>query len=116
MSALLEVRGLEKRFRVRTAAGDAELRAVDGVGFTLERGETLGLAGESGCGKSTLGRCLLRLVEPSAGRIVFDGVDITELSQRALRPLRRRMQIVFQDAVGALNPRLTVRAMLYEPM
>jgi oligopeptide/dipeptide ABC transporter ATP-binding protein len=92
------------------------LRAVDGVSFTLGARQTLGLVGESGCGKSTLGRTVLRLLEPTAGRIAFEGSDITRMSQRQLRPLRRRMQIIFQDPYASLNPRMTVRAALSEAL
>jgi oligopeptide transport system ATP-binding protein len=108
---LLSVEGLSKFFPVvRGVFGRAlgELRAVDDVSFRLRRGETLGLVGESGCGKTTTGRSVLRLIEPTAGRIVFDGTDVTALSQQALRPYRRRMQIVFQDPFGSLNPRMRV--------
>jgi peptide/nickel transport system ATP-binding protein len=92
------------------------VRAVDGVSFVLSAGETLGLVGESGSGKSTVGRAVLRLLDPTAGRIRLDGIDITRFSQRRLRPLRRRMQLVFQDPYGSLNPRLTVLDLVGEAM
>ena len=90
------------------------LRAVDGVSLRVRRGETMGLVGESGCGKSTLGRLMLRLLDPTFGRIIFDGHDVTRSSQRELRPLRRRMQIIFQDPYSSLNPRMTVREIVGE--
>ena len=113
---LLQVEKLSTLFPVRQGLFKAPkfLHAVDGVSFYLRPGETLGLVGESGCGKSTLGRTVLRLVEPTLGRIVFDGQDITRLPERALRPLRRRMQIVFQDPYSSLNPRMTVREIVGE--
>jgi len=117
--AIVRAESLRKSFRGPyrgIGRGYAELRAVDGVSLEVMPGETLGLVGESGCGKSTLGRLLLRLYEPTAGRIYFEGQDITDLSQSALRPFRRKMQIIFQDPVGSLNPRMTVRSMLGEPM
>ncbi|HEY6559546.1 MAG TPA: oligopeptide/dipeptide ABC transporter ATP-binding protein [Polyangiaceae bacterium] len=92
------------------------VRAVDGVSLHVERSETLGLVGESGSGKSTLGRALLRLIEPTSGRIFFKGRDVTELSERELRPLRRHMQIIFQDPFSSLNPRLTVHSTLSEAL
>jgi oligopeptide/dipeptide ABC transporter ATP-binding protein len=117
--AVIEVADLTKHFPVRKgflrrAAGS--VRAVDGVSFRIARGETLGLVGESGCGKSTLARAVLRLIEPSAGRISVAGRDITALSKRALRPYRREMQMIFQDPFASLNPRMTVGEIVAEPL
>jgi oligopeptide transport system ATP-binding protein len=115
---LLQVEGLGKQFGSTSVFGPARapVRAVDGVSFTVLRGETLALVGESGSGKSTTARLVLRLIEPSAGRILFEGRDLTAASQRALRPLRQRMQMVFQDPFASLDPRLTVRQTLEEPL
>jgi peptide/nickel transport system ATP-binding protein/oligopeptide transport system ATP-binding protein len=116
---LLQVQGLAKRFVAkRTLFGRtvAEVRAVDGVDLTLHAGETLAIVGESGCGKSTLGRLILRLIEPSEGRIVFAGEDITALGTSELRALRRTAQLIFQDPFASLNPRMTVGDILEEPL
>lgn len=116
---LLKVRDLKVQFPVSRGplrAPKAVVRAVDGVSFDLDAGETLGLVGESGCGKSTLGRAVIRLVEPAAGQIVFEGADITRLNGEPLRALRRKLQIVFQDPVSSLNPRLTVEEIVAEPL
>ena len=116
---LLEVRGLAKHFvlpRDSFLEPRRILRAVDGVDFKVFPGETVGLVGEFGCGKSTLARVVMRLTEPTAGRITFDGQDITHLSQAEFRPLRRRMQMIFQDPYGSLNPRMTVGDILGGPL
>jgi oligopeptide/dipeptide ABC transporter ATP-binding protein len=108
---LIEVTGLKKHFRGSSSLLSfrrATIRAVDGVSFSIARGEVVGLVGESGSGKSTVGRALLRLIEPTEGSIRFDGVEITTLGKQALRKLRRRMQIVFQDPYGSLDPRRRV--------
>jgi oligopeptide transport system ATP-binding protein len=94
----------------------AAVRAVDGVTFALRRGETLGLVGESGCGKSTTGLAVLRMLEPTHGQIVFEGEDITHFDKARMRPLRRRMQMVYQDPYGSLNPRMRVRDIVGEPL
>jgi oligopeptide/dipeptide ABC transporter ATP-binding protein len=120
MTALVRCEGLTKHFPVGHGgpfgSGRALLRAVDDVSFAVNPGETLGLVGESGCGKSTVGRMLLRLIEPTAGRIEFDGENLMELSADAMRARRRNMQIVFQDPYGALNPRMTVEDIIKEPI
>jgi peptide/nickel transport system ATP-binding protein len=131
---LVSVRGVSKHFPTRQAwprqAGlalhlrlwrsiarrAATVAAVTEVDLEIRRGETLGLVGESGCGKSTLGRTILRLLEPTAGRIAFEGTDLTPMSQRQLRPLRRQMQMIFQDPYASLNPRMTVGTAIAEPL
>lgn len=110
---LLEVHNLHKTY---TLPRGKKLRAVDGISLTVQTGEVLGLVGESGCGKSTLGRCLLRLTDVSSGQIVFNGQDITHLSDRAMRPLRPHMQMVFQDSYASLNPRRRIADLLAEPL
>src|SRR5258707_1442374 len=113
-SELVRVRGLVKHFPV--ADSDDVIRAVDDVSFEIIRGETLGLVGESGCGKSTAGRCLLRLLEPTAGEITFGDRDVIKMDKRELRELRREMQIIFQDPQASLNPRLKVGDIIAEPL
>ena len=116
---LLQVEGLVKHFPVRRGLFgrvSGAVRAVDGVSFTLAAGQTLGVVGESGCGKSTLGRLVLRLIEPTAGRVVFDGTALGSLDAPALRERRRAMQIIFQDPFSSLNPRMTVGQILAEPL
>jgi oligopeptide transport system ATP-binding protein len=116
---LLEVRNLKKYFptgdRLFGAAGDT-VKAVDDVSFTIRRGETFGLVGESGCGKSTTGRCILRLIEPTAGEVRFDGQDLLAIGAADLRRLRREMQIIFQDPYSSLNPRMRVGEIIQEPL
>jgi oligopeptide transport system ATP-binding protein len=117
---LLEVRGLRMHFPItegivrRHAVG--EVKAVDGIDFVVQRGETLGLVGESGCGKTTTGRCILRLEKPTAGEIVYDGVDIASLGQKDLIALRQKIQVIFQDPFSSLNPRMKVGQIIAEPM
>ena len=117
---LVELTDLKMYFPIKSGlvldrhVGD--IKAVDGISLEIRRGETLGLVGESGCGKSTVGRTILRLYEPTAGRIVFDGQDITTMGEAELRPLRRRMQMVFQDPFSSLNPRHSVGRIVGEPM
>jgi len=113
MTPLLQVDGLEKHYRLRRGR---VLQAVAGVSFTIARGEVLALVGESGCGKSTVARCLLRLEEPDSGTIHLDGARIDHLRPAAFRPLRKRIQMIFQDPYGSLDPRMTVADILAEPL
>jgi peptide/nickel transport system ATP-binding protein len=118
MSALLEINDLKKHFPLRRGflGSKAAVYAVDGVSFHIDRGETLALVGESGCGKSTVGRAVLRLFDITAGQVVLDGRRIDDLPAGALRPLRQRMQVVFQDPFSSLNPRMRVHDILAEPI
>jgi oligopeptide/dipeptide ABC transporter ATP-binding protein len=110
---LVEIKDLKKHF---PASHRQVVRAVDGVSFSIQRGETLGLVGESGCGKTTVGRCILRLIEPTSGEIRFDGQDLLRLGRGELRGLRRRMQIIFQDPYSSLDPRMRVGSIIAEPL
>lgn len=112
MEPLLEIRNLKKYFNVP----QGQLHAVDDISFIINKGETMGIVGESGCGKSTLGRIILRLHEPTAGTIIFDGINITKLDKREMRQMRRHMQIIFQDPYASLNPRLKIAEIIEEPL
>jgi peptide/nickel transport system ATP-binding protein len=108
----LEVKDLKKYYKVPKGM----LHAVDGVSFNLEKGKTLGIVGESGCGKTTIGRAILRLVEPTSGSVIFDGVDILKLNKQEMRHMRRNMQLIFQDPFSSLNPRKTITQTIEEPI
>ena len=115
---LLSVRNLKKYFPIRQGVlsrGAAHVKAVDDISFDINKGETFGLVGESGCGKTTAGRAVLRLIEPDAGTIRFDGMDLLQLGKQELRRKRRDMQIIFQDPYASLNPRMTIRTIVGEP-
>ena len=121
MQKLLQVRNLKKYFPIRKGILQktvGHVKAVDGVSFDVYRGETVGLVGESGCGKTTTGRCIMRLVEPTEGSVLFgrEAVDLCQLSKTALRPFRRRIQMIFQDPFSSLNPRMTVSDIVAEPL
>jgi len=117
---ILEVRNLVKHFPVAGGGligkSGGVVRAVDGVSFSIRRGETLGLVGESGCGKTTTGRCILQLERPTSGQVIFEGQDLTGLTEAELRPLRRKLQVIFQDPYSSLNPRMTVGQIIEEPV
>ena len=110
---LIEAKNLKKYFKV---GASSQLHAVDGVNFKIRRGTTLGVVGESGCGKSTLGRLLLRLYDVTDGQIIYDGTDITKLNAKELKPIRARMQMIFQDPSGSLDPRKSVKELIGEPL
>ncbi|HIX25559.1 MAG TPA: ATP-binding cassette domain-containing protein [Candidatus Lachnoclostridium avicola] len=112
-TAMLEVKNLTKHFK---AGKGQEVHAVDNVSFTLEKGKTLGLVGESGCGKSSCARTIIRIYDPTEGQILLDGQDITHMKQRELKPLRKKMQMIFQDPYASLNARMTVRDIIAEPL
>lgn len=116
---LLQVENLEKHFSVHGGFLNyevARVHAVNGVSFSVERGEVMGIVGESGCGKSTLGKSIIRLERPSAGNVIYDGTPIQSLSRAKLLPFRRRLQMIFQDPNSSLNPRMTIRSILREPV
>ncbi len=116
-NVLLEIKDLYKFFPVKAGMGKIiEAKAVDGVNLTVASGEAVGLVGESGCGKSTLGRLALRLLEPTSGKVFFEGRDLSSLGKEELRALRRKMQIVFQDPFASLNPRMRVKEIITEPL
>ena len=114
--AIMVARDLEVEFSVGQIGRRRQLKAVAGVNLGIERGEIVALVGESGCGKSTMGRALLRMCRPSAGKVLFDGIDITSASQRSIRPLRRRLQMIFQHPGMALNPRVLIGRSISEPL
>lgn len=118
MQKILEVKNLKKYFEIKKEKGGARqiLKAVDGVSFDVYKGETLGIVGESGCGKSTLGKTILNLYRKSGGEVVYDGVDISSLSDRELKSYRKKMQMIFQDPFSSLNPRKNVSYILTQPM
>ncbi len=111
-NTLLEVKDLKKYYKVPKGT----LHAVDGVSFTIDKGKTLGIVGESGCGKTTAGRAILRLVEPTSGQVIFDGVDVVKLNKKEMRNIRKDMQLIFQDPFSSLNPRKTITQTIEEPL
>ncbi|MDV3293977.1 MAG: ATP-binding cassette domain-containing protein [Nitrososphaerales archaeon] len=118
-SAMLTVENLKKYFEIGKgflSKAEAQVKAVDGVSFEIPTGSVFAMVGESGCGKTTAGRMVLRLLDPTEGKVYFEGVDITKMSQRKLKPIRRKMQIIFQDPYDSLNPRMNVRQIVSEPL
>jgi len=117
---LINIRGLKMHFPVTEGVFVprvvAHVKAIDGIDFDIKRGETLGLVGESGCGKTTTGRCILQLEKATAGEIIYDGMNLTELDKKAMRPLRQRIQVIFQDPYSSLNPRMKIGEIISEPM
>ena len=117
---LVEIKNLHMYFPITSGIlfqnTIGHVRAIDNVSFKIIRGETLGLVGESGCGKTTLGRCLLQLIRPTSGEVIFDGVNLVGMKGKALQAIRKRMQIIFQDPYGSLNPRMTAGNIIGEPL
>ena len=119
-NVLVEVNNLKMHFPVTSGLlfqrEVAQVKAVDDISFSIQKGETLGLVGESGCGKTTAGRCILQLYKPTAGEVIFEGTDLTKLGARQMRQMRRQMQIIFQDPFSSLNPRMTAGDIIGEPL
>src|SRR5512146_317561 len=114
---LIDVQNLKKYFPIKKGIFSKTIgyvKAVDDVSFKIKKGETLGLVGESGCGKTTIGRSILRLIEPTGGKVLFEGKDVTEMNSKDLKQIRKEMQIIFQDPYSSLNPRMTVGGMITE--
>ncbi len=118
MSKLLEVKDVKKYFPISKGlfGSKGQLKAVDGVSFTVNKGETIGIVGESGCGKSTLARTILRLYEPTSGEVIFNNQDLYSLNNKDMRKIRQNIQLIFQDPYSSLNPRLTVEQIIKEPL